>query len=63
MYAVRFMYPANPAAQESLTPEERVARDLALAQKNRPRNVDYWFCGNRADQSRPRRPMMACIRD
>ena len=48
MYAVRFMYPANPAAQESLTPEERVARDLALAQKNRPRNVDYWFCGNRA---------------
>ncbi len=47
MYAVRFMYPAKPAAQESLTPEERVARDLALAQKNKPRNVDYWFCGNR----------------
>jgi type IV secretion system protein VirB9 len=47
MYAVRFMYPANPAAQGSLTPEQRVARDLALAQKNRPKNVDYWFCGNR----------------
>ena len=46
MYAVRFMYPANPAAQGSLTPEQRVARDLALAQKNRPRNIDYWFCGN-----------------
>src|SRR5271155_1440948 len=46
MYAVRFMYPAIPAAQGSLTPEQRVARDLALAQKNRPRNVDYWFCGN-----------------
>ncbi len=48
MYAVRFMYPANPAAKDSLTPEQRVARDLALAQKNRPRNVDYWFCGNGA---------------
>ncbi len=48
MYAVRFMYPAKPSAQGSLTPEERVARDLALAQKSRPRNVDYWFCGNSA---------------
>jgi type IV secretion system protein VirB9 len=48
MYAVRFMYPANPAAKESLTPEQRVARDLAVAQRNRPRNVDYWFCGNGA---------------
>jgi type IV secretion system protein VirB9 len=46
MYAVRFMYPASPVSQQSLTPEERVARDLALAQKNRPRNVDYWFCGD-----------------
>jgi type IV secretion system protein VirB9 len=46
MYAVRFMYPASPAAKDSLTPEERVARDLALAQKNKPRNVDYWFCGD-----------------
>ncbi|MHB8474780.1 MAG: TrbG/VirB9 family P-type conjugative transfer protein [Steroidobacteraceae bacterium] len=48
MYAVRFMYPASPAGEESMTPEQRVARDLALAQKNRPRNVDYWFCGNDA---------------
>ena len=48
MYAVRFMYPASPAAQTSLTPEERLARDLALAQRNRPRNTDYWFCGNEA---------------
>src|SRR5271168_4922216 len=35
MYAVRFMYPANPAAKESLTPEQRIALDLALAQKNK----------------------------
>lgn len=46
MYAVRFMYPANPNLKESLTPEQRVARDLSLAQRNKPRNVDYWFCGN-----------------
>jgi type IV secretion system protein VirB9 len=46
MYAVRFMYPSNPASQQTLTPEERVARDLALAQKSKPRNVDYWFCGD-----------------
>jgi type IV secretion system protein VirB9 len=46
MYTVRFMYPAKPAAPDALTPEQRVARDLALAQKNRPRNVDYWFCGD-----------------
>jgi type IV secretion system protein VirB9 len=47
MYAVRFMYPASPA-KDSLTPEQRVSRDLALAQKNRPKNVDYWFCGDAA---------------
>jgi type IV secretion system protein VirB9 len=46
MYAVRFMYPANPNLKESLTPEQRVARDLALAQRSRSRNVDYWFCGD-----------------
>lgn len=46
MYAVRFMYPANPNLKESLTPEQRVARDLALAQRKRSRNVDYWFCGD-----------------
>src|SRR5271157_2926066 len=28
MYAVRFMYPANPSAKDSLTPEQRIARDL-----------------------------------
>lgn len=51
MYAVRFMYPANPAnpaSRDALTPEERVERDLKLAQEHRPRNADYWFCGNAA---------------
>jgi type IV secretion system protein VirB9 len=46
MYAVRFMYPAIPLAEKALSPEQQVARDLALAQKSRPRNVDYWYCGD-----------------
>jgi type IV secretion system protein VirB9 len=48
MYAVRFSYPAPPASPDGLTPEERVRQDLARASQNRPRNVDYWFCGNSA---------------
>ena len=48
MYAVRFSYPALPAAPDGLTPEERVRLELARASQNRPRNVDYWFCGNPA---------------
>lgn len=47
MYAVRFMYPASPNPKDSLTPEQRVSRDLALAQRTKPRNIDYWFCGDR----------------
>jgi type IV secretion system protein VirB9 len=46
MYAVRFLYPASPAVKESMTPEQRVAHELAIAQRSRPRNVDYWFCGS-----------------
>jgi type IV secretion system protein VirB9 len=46
MYAVRFMYPAVAAAEQPLSAEQRVARDLTLAQKSRPRNVDYWYCGD-----------------
>jgi type IV secretion system protein VirB9 len=48
MYAVRFSYPAPPASPDGLTPEERVRLELARASQNRPRNVDYWFCGNPA---------------
>jgi type IV secretion system protein VirB9 len=47
MYAVRFTYPApHSAAADGLTPEERVRQQLARAALTRPRNVDYWFCGN-----------------
>ena len=45
IYAVRFTYPAA-AKPEGPSAEERV--DLALASSRRPRNLDYWFCGNDA---------------
>jgi type IV secretion system protein VirB9 len=48
MYAVRFTYPATAGAKDELTPEQRVERELTLAQQNRPRNIDYWFCGSPA---------------
>jgi type IV secretion system protein VirB9 len=47
MYAVRFHYPSPPhAAGDPMTPEERIKLDLALAAQTRPRNIDYWFCGD-----------------
>jgi len=47
MYAVRFQYPAPPRAPgDSVSPEDRIKRDLALAAQLRPRNIDYWYCGD-----------------
>jgi type IV secretion system protein VirB9 len=49
MYAVRFTYPASSdSAAERRRSAEDVERDLARAKGERPRNTDYWFCGNRA---------------
>jgi type IV secretion system protein VirB9 len=49
IYAVRFKYPTPKSSPgDELTPEERVRLELARASQNRPRNIDYWFCGNRA---------------
>jgi type IV secretion system protein VirB9 len=44
IYAVRFTYPVPPTpknGEPSL--EERI--DADFAQATRPRNIDYWFCG------------------
>ena len=48
MYAVRFNYPPTPASPDGRTDEERIALELAKGRDGRPRNSDYWFCGNRA---------------
>jgi type IV secretion system protein VirB9 len=48
MYVVRFSYPAEHASGgDQLTDEERIARNLAGAREKKPRNTDYWFCGDR----------------
>jgi type IV secretion system protein VirB9 len=47
IYAVRFSYPP-PSAEEGPTVAEQVDADLAAAGTARPRNSDYWFCGNSA---------------
>ncbi len=46
MYAVRFTYPPAHPSGDGLTEEERVQLELAKAREARPRNTDYWFCGN-----------------
>jgi type IV secretion system protein VirB9 len=48
IYAVRFTYPPPPALPSGPSAAERVEMDLAASRESRPRNVDYWFCGNAA---------------
>jgi type IV secretion system protein VirB9 len=37
IYALRFRYPAEPANE---------AAEKPLVETHRPRNIDYWYCGN-----------------
>lgn len=47
IYAVRFLYPEDPAAK--VAQDEALARQkLVASQAERPRNVDYWYCGDPA---------------
>ena len=46
MYAVRFTYPPGKGPKDQLSSAERVGLELESAQKNRSRNLDYWFCGS-----------------
>jgi type IV secretion system protein VirB9 len=48
IYAVRFTYPPAPAHNETAEIAKRTDEALAHASEGRPRNVDYWFCGNPA---------------
>jgi type IV secretion system protein VirB9 len=45
IYAFRFEYPATPASA-AFRRRSRVATDIAAAQADRPRNYDYWYCGD-----------------
>lgn len=45
IYALRFEYPPVPVPAASLE-RRRVETDLAAARSTRPRNYDYWYCGD-----------------
>jgi type IV secretion system protein VirB9 len=45
IYALRFEYPAAPMAAAS-SGRRQLDRDLAVARSARPRNYDYWYCGD-----------------
>jgi type IV secretion system protein VirB9 len=47
MYAVRFSYPKPIPGGDGLTEEERLQAELAKAREARPRNTDYWYCGDK----------------
>jgi type IV secretion system protein VirB9 len=47
MYTVRFTYPPAHTSGDGLTDEQRLQLELAKARQNRPRNTDYWFCGDK----------------
>jgi type IV secretion system protein VirB9 len=45
IYALRFEYPTSPV-RTALRARRQVETDLAAAQSIRPRNYDYWYCGD-----------------
>lgn len=45
IYALRFTYPAQRGAQAALR-ERQIASALAQAPAAKPKNYDYWYCGN-----------------
>lgn len=45
IYALRFEYPAA-VASAAMRGRRRVEADLAAARSARPRNYDYWYCGD-----------------
>lgn len=48
IYALRFTYPPDAARQASAAESEELEKRLRDAAGERPRNLDYWFCGDRS---------------
>ena len=46
IFALKFVYPAEPSAKAAALVAKRISKDLAHASSERFKNVDYWFCGN-----------------
>lgn len=47
IYAVRFVYPPKKDANGE-TIDAKINRELSGADRVRPRNVDYWYCGRQS---------------
>ena len=45
IYAVRFTYPPTPSQSTADAAAKGVDADLVNASNERPRNIDYWYCG------------------
>ena len=45
IYAVRFTYPPTPSQSIADAAAKRVDSQLESASSERPRNIDYWYCG------------------
>jgi type IV secretion system protein VirB9 len=48
IYALRFTYPVPPAKSAAEAEAKRVDSQLGGAWSTRPRNIDYWYCGEHA---------------
>ncbi len=46
IYALRFIYPQPPSADDAAASARNVDRELATASDHRARNSDYWYCGD-----------------
>ncbi len=46
MYAVQFTYPPQGATPPKVRRKAQIASDFANAEAARPKNTDYWFCGD-----------------
>ena len=48
IYALRFTYAPSPSQSAAETAAKRLESQLDNASAKRPRNIDYWFCGEPA---------------
>jgi type IV secretion system protein VirB9 len=46
IYALRFTYPPDLVRQASAAESEELEKRLGEAAAERPRNIDYWYCGD-----------------
>lgn len=48
IYSLRFTYPDAAVKKAAETDARRLGEQLGSAASRRPRNIDYWYCGDRS---------------